>query len=199
MLSIMNAALNSQGLDEIASVNDGSVEYLVLARNWPLIVEAELEDGLYHFTRQQTQLLTRTDGKFGFNDGYMLPGDCLTVRDLWILDNGERIERDWTQDNQYVYLDNASGCYIEYLVAASESLWTANFARGVQMKLEAVLLRAVKEEYGEAREMEQQAEVYFQRARTQSSKARSATPPYKLGAIAEARHRGRMRYPSGTS
>ena len=42
----------------------------------------------------------------------------------------------------------------------------------------------------EARVLEQQAEIYFQRARTNSSKARSATKPYRMGRIAEARFRG---------
>ena len=62
MLQIMNAALVAEGFDEALAENDGTVEWRLLSRNWPLIVEAELEDGNYHFTRKQAELLTRADG-----------------------------------------------------------------------------------------------------------------------------------------
>lgn len=61
--------------------------------------------------------------------------------------------------------------------------------RGVQCKLEAVICRAIKEEATEAREMEAMGEEYFAKARTKSSKSRSATQPYKGGQLAAARFR----------
>ncbi len=187
MLGIMNAALQSQGLDEILSENDGTPEFRVLSRNWPLIVEAELEDGSYSFTKQQIELQTRQPGKFGYSDAYLLPGDALHVRHLWVVVDGERCEADWSQDGTSVHVNSEAGCTIEYLSVADPSIWGANFSRGVQAKLEAVVLRALKEEAGEAASMEQQAEIYFQRARTISSKSRSANPPLKRSRIAAAR------------
>lgn len=188
MLQIMNAALTSQGQDEIVSEGDGSVEWRLLSRNWPLIVEAELEDGNYGFTRRQDHLLTRTDGKYGYDDAYLIPGDVLHVRRVWSqAEDGTRYEPDWTADASYVFVNETAGVYAESIIVEDADLWSPNFCRGVQMKLEAVILRAFKEEAAEAREMEQQAEVYFQRARSNSSRQRKPQPAFRRGPIAEAR------------
>lgn len=188
MLQIMNAALLSTGCDEVVQ-GEGSNEWALLSRNWPLIVEAELEDGNYFFTRQEAQIIAYSDGKFGFDYAYAIPPAAVTVRHVWTVnDEGSRnTSIEWAQDASHIHTHEASGIWVEYLVVESENLWTANFSRGVQMKLEAVILRAIREEYPEASQAEQQAEIYFQRARTHSSKARSATSPYKEGRLAAAR------------
>lgn len=186
MLGIINAALISQGMDEVP-VGVDTPEYRVLTQNWPSIVEAELEDGAYSFTKKQANLLTRSDGLFGYDDSFAVPAAALHVRHLWIEEANERREVQWVQDGTHVHINNPDGCFIEYLESADPSFWTANFSRGVQYRLEAVLLRAVKEEANEAIAMEQQAEIYFQRARTNSSKSRSAVPPMKPSRIALAR------------
>jgi hypothetical protein len=189
MLGIINSALLAQGQEEIVSENDGSLEWRVLARNWPSIVEAELEDGNYYFTKRQAEIITRVDGQYGFTDAYVVPSDALHVRHVWLVENGSRISIDWVQDGNYVHLESKAGCWIEYIHVGHLNLWSANFSRGVQKKLEAVVLRAIKEEFGEASNIEQEAETYFQRARTNSSKARTPQPVYKKGPIALARNR----------
>jgi len=188
MLAIMNAALVSEGYEEVLASGDGTVEWRLLSRNWPLIVEAELEDGNYHFTKKQAQLLSRQDGAFGFDDAYLVPADALHVRRVWTEDeNGDRdTSIEWAQDGSRVLVNETEGVWIEYAEAADPSLWSANFARGVQMKLQAVLL-TFREERGAAQQMEAQAEIHFQRARTNSSRARSATDPYKMSRYAKAR------------
>lgn len=188
MLQIMNAALVAEGFDELVAENDGTVEWRLLSRNWPLIVEAELEDGNYQFTRKQSNLLTRTDGKFGFDDAYLVPTEALHVKRLWTEgDDGIRdMSLDWAQDGTYVYVNEPAGVWVEYSEAADPAIWSANFARGVQMKLQAILL-TFREERGAASQMEAQAEVYFQRARTNSSRGRSATEPYRRSRYAQAR------------
>lgn len=188
MLGIMNAALLAQG-ELVITENDGSNEYQLLARNWPGIVEAELEDGAYYFTKTQAEIVTRTDGKYGFDDGYMVPSGALHVRRAWTLTTaGERQEVDWVQDSTYVYVDEDEGIWIEYVSVPGVDLWSANFTMGVQKRLEACISRAIKEEFSEAELLDKAAEVYFQRARTNSSKARTSTPPYKKGPIALARN-----------
>lgn len=189
MLQIINAALIAQG-QYVVDTNDGSDEWDLLSRNWPLIVEAELEDGAYQFTRQQFQLNTRIAGQFGFDDGYALPLTVLHVRSLWTEGtDGIRTFIDWTQDGAAVYVDNDTGVFIDAVIVATDDLWSANFARGVQLKLEALILRALKEEETSAARMEMQAEVHFERARAISSKSRSATSPFMRGQIATARFR----------
>jgi hypothetical protein len=190
MLQIMNAALAVQGYDEIVADNDGSDEWQLLSRQWPLIVEAELEAGNYHFTRNEAFLNQRQDGLFGFEDAYLVPLDAMHVRRLWTVNEREERETDvpWGQDGTRVHVTEPEGVYIEYLVAADPSLWGANFCLAVNMKLQAILLRN-KEDYGAADRMDLDAEQKFQIARTTSSKARSATEPYKTGRIAQARFR----------
>lgn len=190
MLGIFNAALLAQGQLEIVAENDGSMEYRTMARNWPGIVEAELEDGAYHFTKTEAHLVTRVEGKFGFQDGYVVPATALHVRNCWLQSEvGSKIEVDWVQDSTAVYLNGSDGCWIEYATSSEPNLWSANFVRGVQKRMEAVISRSIKEEFGEAAQLDQEAETYFQRARTISSKSRSAKPFYKKGPIALARNR----------
>lgn len=190
MIGIMNAALLAQGQLEIVSENDGSMEFRTMARNWPAVVESELEDGAYYFTKIEAQLVTRTTGKFGFADGYVVPSAALHIRNTWITSSsGSKIEVDWVQDSTHVYLSNSDGCWIEYVECPEPDLWSANFVRGVQKRMEAIISGAIKEEFGEAAQLNQEAEMYFQRARTNSSKARSAKPFYRKGPIALARNR----------
>lgn len=184
----MNAALVSRGWDEIVSTEDGTPEFRAMARNWPLVVEAELEDGNYHFTRKQVELASRTDGKFGFDDAYLVPTTALHVRHLWIAgSSGQKITADWSQDGTYVYVNNDDGCVIEYLEAAEAHLWGANFSRGVQYMMEAVLIRAFEGEDAEARSKEAMAAEAFQRARTVSSKSRSPSKNFARTSLSQAR------------
>lgn len=188
MIQIMNAALAVQGYDEIVADNDGSDEWTLLSSQWVFIVEAELEAGNYHFSRKQAFLQTRQDGLFGYEDAYLIPGDALHVRRLWTeTDDGHR-ETDvpWGQDGTRVHVNAPSGVFIEYLVSSEPHLWGANFSMGVNMSLQAVLLRN-KEDYAAAREMEAMAAAKFQLARTTSSRSRSAAEPYKRGRLARAR------------
>lgn len=190
MIQIMNAALAVQGYDEIVTDNDGSDEWRLLSRQWPMIVEAELEAGNYHFTRKQAFLDQRQDGLFGFDDAYLVPLEAMHIRRLWTEDdNGERdTDIPWGQDGTRVHVNEPSGVFVEYLIAADSDLWGANFSLAVNMKMQAILLRN-KEDYAAAAAMDQDAAQAFQLARTTSSRARSATEPYKTGRIAQARFR----------
>lgn len=188
MLQIMNAALITEGESEIVAENDGSPEWRILSRNWPLIVEAELEDSNYLFTRTQANLQSRVDGLFGYADGYAVPGDALHVRRVWIEDEtGTRdLEVEWSQDGTHVYVNKADGVWIEYIKATDPSIWSANFCLGVQLKLQAAIL-TFREEPQAAQSRNADAEMYFQRARTNSSKGRSATEPFRTSRFARAR------------
>jgi len=183
----MNAALISQGCDELLAHTDGTNEGRLLSLNWAPIVEAELEMSNYHFSKKQDELLSRSDGLFGYDDAFAVPHAALHVRRVWTEDEtGVRSFPDWVQDGSRVHVDSAEGVFIEYIESADPSIWSANFAVGIQMRLEAVLLR-FKEEYANAERMDGNAEAKFQNARTLSSKARSATQPFQRGRLAKAR------------
>lgn len=190
MIGIFNAALVAQGLQEITSESDGLAEFRVLSRNWPAIIEAELEDGAYHFARREIEVASGGDGKFGFGQAFPIPSDAIHVRKVWDPKN-PRQDFDYVQDGTHVHVSHAGPVTLQYVEVADPGLWSANFALGVQYQLEAVILRALKEEPAEAAQMEAQAQERFQRARTNSTRARSATKPHRMGRIAEARFGGR--------
>lgn len=196
MIGIMNAALISQGQDVLVSENDGSLEWETLFRNWPQVVEAELEAGRYNFTKTQAQTITRINGRFGKDDGYLIPSNVLHVRRVRVRVANDAddlfIDIDWLSDGSYVYVDHPGtsyddGVYLDCATVADEHLWSANFTRGVQLKLEAIIAKAVKEEFAESQNLDAQAEMYFDRARTASSQERAPRPPFKRGGLSRAR------------
>jgi len=186
MLSIMNAALLAQGFEEIANHEDGSDEWRILSRNWPLIVERELEDGRYSFSRSEHTLLSRQPGAYGFQDAYLIPPEIICVRRVCTITEFGAIEALWSQDATRVLVNHPSGVMIEGFTVPDTNLWGANFAFGVQKRLEAVLLRSIEDPRG-ADEADMAAEAAFQRARTNSSKARTPGHAYRRGRHAAAR------------
>lgn len=192
MLGIMNAALVSRGLDEIVTENDGTIEFVLLSRNWPMVVESALESGHYNFTKQQANLLSRQEGLFGYSDRYLLPLDALHVRRLWTQEETDtEIVRDldvpWVQDGTSVHVNCETGVMIEYVKSEDPSLWSANFVAGIQLKLEAIIASSVWEEDEQSMMLERRAERYFEAARVNSSRSRSPTEPYRSGRFTNAR------------
>lgn len=186
-LGICNAALVSQGCSEVMQEEDGTAEFALLSRNWPLIVEAELETGAHAFARAEVTLLSRQAGGFGYADSYLLPGNALHVRKLTAIQNGIRAEPPWVQDGSAVHLDGNAGATVEIVTVPDPSFWGANFSRGVQKKLEAEILRAFKEEFNAAAMMEADAERHFAEARALASKSRSTQAIVRQGSIGRAR------------
>lgn len=188
MLGIMNAALVSVGLNEIVSEEDGTPEFNAMARNWPGIVQSELEAGLYEFSKVQADLNSRIDGKFGHPDGYLVPLASLFVRHVWTLGTSDvRVfSTDWVSDGAAVYLTGEAGCAIEYITVPDPSIWSANFSRGVQHKLEAVLYRMESDETA-ARDADLRGMDAFSTARTVASKSRAARPLMRTSSFATAR------------
>lgn len=190
-LKIINAALLSQGQEPLQALNDGSLEWRMLSENWPGIVESELELGGYHFTRKETVNQSRVAGKFGFDDGYLIPAEALHVRNVMYEDDfGLRRSLEWVQDDSYAYCDWSEGVILEYTVCSDEAMWSANFSRGVQLMLEAVILKAIEERRA-ALDMEQMAALSFQNARTHSSRQKSKTDYFKPGGAFVDARRGR--------
>jgi hypothetical protein len=188
MLSIMNAALLARGFEEIVNHEDGSDEWRILSRNWPAIVERELEDGRYSFSRAERTLVSRQPGAFGYTDAYLIPNDIICVRNVRAITPHGNIETSWSQDATRVLVCHDAGVVIEGFTVPDPSFWGANFSLGVQRRLEAVLLRTI-EDTRAASEADADAETAFQRARTLSSKARTPVPMYAQGKYARARFR----------
>ena len=204
-LDIFNAALLAIGEEEVAD-NDGTPAWRVLDASWPAIVEAELEDSNYDFTKVEANLVTRVAGKYGFNDGFQIPAAALHIRKVWIQDTStttgslagltpdlpttDRLAIDWVADASYVYVNKSDGIWVEYLQLPNPDQFSATFVRGIQLKMQAVGLRSLREEYGEADRLDAQAEGLLQRARAASTRRRSQQPSSRMGHLARARFYG---------
>jgi hypothetical protein len=174
-LTIINAALLSQGQTELQAEDDGSLEWRTLAANWANLVESELEDAAMAHSFVEEELPARAgDGSFGFSDRYLTPSAALHVRDVWTEDaSGERTRIDWYQGRDAIHVNSANGIWCEYVDCSETTDFPPLFVRGVQQSLEAIILRALKEEYGNADKMDARAQSHFQRARTSSSNQKS--------------------------
>jgi hypothetical protein len=189
-LSIMNTALTQFGLDEIVSMEDGTAEFTLMSRAWPMIVEGELERGRYHFAKEEAELLSRVPGKFGFHDGYLVPNEALHVRRVWTADQADSTQVAWVQDQSAVYLNAPDGIMAELIIAPETHVFSALFCEGVAHRLRAALYRAVEDNAG-AREAEGMARIAFDDARANASRSRQSTDAFRLGTIATARFGGR--------
>jgi hypothetical protein len=180
-LGLFNAALLSQGKVEIAE-DDDSLEWRTLNANWATLIEAELQDSAINYSLIEEELPTRAaDGSFGYDDAYTAPTEALHIRHVWKLDsNGDRVDLDWFNGKTYLHVNDAAvGIWVEYVEASDPGQFGPLFAQGIQMKLEAIILRAMKEEYRSASEMEARAEEKLQRARTNASNEKSPKPLFK--------------------
>jgi hypothetical protein len=185
MLTIINAALSAQGLDDVTSLQDGSPEFRILSRQWPFIVEAALETGRFPFARNEYFSASRVQGKFGFKDGYAFPEVALHVRSVWTVVREVKMDPIWVQDGSHVYVDEPEGVWMEYATVPDPSFWGANFSLGVQLRLQSVIARATQS--GDVSNLESQAEMAFERAMTAASKARSDQTPARMSSFAAAR------------
>lgn len=182
-LGIMNAALRSQGEMPLATEDDGSLEWGLLDANWAPLLESILQDGAFNFAVTEEELPTRAGGgKFGYDDAYTTPTEALLVRSAFTEDtSGYRTNLDFTVGPTQTHVNEATGIWVQYVEAVEPSAFSPLLALGLQQKLEAVILRGLKEEYVAAREMEAMAESNLQRARSNSSAAKSPVPMFKRG------------------
>lgn len=184
-IQIFNAALTATRNNTVTT-NDGSKEWLLLESNWTGIVEAALERGRYNFSRERVDLTSRNDGAFGYDDRYTLPADCLIVRHVYV---DEVLTEDWETDADELFINATSGVEAEYVqIADVEQTWSRQFDLGIQLKMEAVCLRGLNEEYAEADRREERADYELLRARSISSGQRGKRRPYREGRVMRARH-----------
>ena len=183
-LSIINAALLSQGQEELVVEDDGSLEWRTLAANWAPIVEGEMEDAAMRHNIVEEEITHRLgDGRFGFADRYWSPSSALHIRRVFEWSGAEGETRnyldDWYQSATEIHVNAASGIWVEYVEVIDPEYFGPNFARGIQKKMEAVLARSVKEEHPLADRLEQEAEYLLQRARTAAAGSKGPKPLFR--------------------
>ena len=184
-IQLYNAALTATRCDPITS-NDGSDRWLLLESNYPTIVRAALERGKYSVGRERVALTSRVAGKFGYDDGYVLPADTLIVRHVWV---NEALTEAWSTDDDTLYIDATSGVECEYIKQPVEQSFHAQLDLALTLKLQAVILRW-KESYQEAEAMDQKADFELLRAKHVSTGQRGKRRPFREGRVMRARRYG---------
>lgn len=181
-LQLINAALLAQGQTELDEENDGSLEWRTLAAQWPLLVEGELEDGGYSHLFTEVELVSRIgDGRFGYSDRFFVPDDAIHVRRIFVehSDDSRTYQDDWYQDGGGVNVNQSEGVWAEVVEAVEAEDFSANFARGIQKKLEMHIARALKEEHALGDRLEAEAQAFLQRARTASANKSGPKPLFR--------------------
>lgn len=189
--TIFNAAALRCGLNSSDSAIWESME-----ANYDEIVRAAFEDGAESlpFGRARIELTSRQVGDFGFDDMFVMPNDVIHVSEVFLDDvPAANMLLPWQIDaSRNALLVDASSkrVEIEYIRQGQESTWSANFALGVQRRLEAVI-KSVLEEVQEEVQRDQDGDLFFLKAGVKGSKNRSATSVRKRGSGRILRARGR--------
>ena len=195
-LEIVNAALLETGNGARQAEDDGSCENLISNANWDMLVAAELEAFHYSFARKSKYLHEKVQGDFGFQAGFLLPGDALQVRGLFIEADEHRCPCDgdpmiprvsWEQVGQIIYLndcilrrrkscpDDKAGVWAEFTSCDIDPQhWSPNFRLGMKYRLAAVFARGINEESGEGDRYEALADRHFTAARKRSALQRGS-------------------------
>lgn len=180
--TIFNAALFRCGLRP----TDQTGVYEAMEANYDEIVRSAFEDATVSlpFGRARTTLTSRSAGDFGFDDSYVLPNDVLHVSEVFFSEySASDLLEPWEVDQSVPsLLVNAEGrtIEIEYIRSGQEDKWSANFARGVQRQLEAVIKSVVEEPEEEAMRS-QEADMFLMKAGLNGSKNRNNRRIFKRG------------------
>lgn len=154
--------------------------------NYDEIVRQAFEDGdgVYPFGKKRTTLTGRSTGTFGFDDAYALPDDVIHVIEVFF---NEKAASDlleaWEIDgvNNTLQVNGSERTIeIEYVMQGLEHTWSANFAKAIQRKLEAVI-KDVLEESEESMAKDQDADFILLKAGVKSAKNRSQRRVWKRG------------------
>ncbi len=193
-ITIFNAALLRTGNDDVTE-GDGSTLWQALEANYDEIVRAAFETQEYPFGKVRHTLTSRTDGDFGYDDGFVFPEEVIHISEVYLdeiraADLSESWEVDASRD---MLLINAKErvVEIEAIKVGLESTWSAKFALGIQRRCEAVI-KSVEEEESEADMLDAKADVQFLKAQVNSSKNRSNKKARSGGRLIRA-HRGYRR------
>lgn len=188
-LSIINSALSKLGWSTTA-LGSGRPEVSAVEQNYDEIVRQSFEMQQFPFGKSRVTLSSRSEGKFGFDDAYKYGVDVLHIVEVWLnakyAASDLNVEWEIDAEDRTLNLD-ASGrtVEIEYIKVGLEHTWSAQFAKAVQLKLEAVL-KEFAEETKEAEAKEAEADYILTKASVKASKNRSKTRLFRLGRVGRA-------------
>jgi len=175
-LTIINAALTATGNGTIASLEDGQASAMIAAQNYDRLVRAELEAHPWTWAASTWALnllsgTPATGGQFA----WQLPGDVAKVQRVEVA--GRPIT--YTRMADQIRCDHDAGVVLVGIRRPDESEWPANFASAMVIRLEALFLRAIGEDYDKAQARDKDADLAFRLARVSDSQGKTAQDPYQ--------------------
>ncbi len=189
--TLFNAALTRTG-NNSTSEGDGSFVWQALEANYEEIVRAAFEEGKYPFGKVRETLTSRSAGKFGYDDSYQLPTEAIHVDEVYFNEcSASDLQERWDvngETNELLVDANSRTIEVEYRRVGLEHTWSASFAKGIQLRLEAVI-KDVLEEFEEASAKDAQADYQILIGGVKGAKNRSQRKVWKKGASRLVRRR----------
>lgn len=186
--TLFDAALLTTG-NSTSVLGSGSAIWQALEANYDEIVRAAFEVQEYPFGKARTTLTGRSAGRFGYDDAFQMPSDVIHVTDVFLdtytVDHGIRKWEIDASTNELLINADERVVEIEYLKTGLEHTWSANFARGIQKHLEAVI-KMVEEEDNEAVARENSGDAIFLKAGIKASGNRSKRRVFRGGRLVRA-------------
>lgn len=193
--TLFNAALLRTGNNSVTS-GSGDFIWQALEANYDEIVRSAFEDTEYPFGKARITLTGRSVGRFGYDDAYAMTSSVIHVVEVYFAErSASDLQEPWEIDaetNELMVNARGQVIEIEHLKVGLEHTWSATFARGIQLRLEAVI-KDVLEETEEAQAKESEADFLLLKGGVKASKNRSGQNVWKRGAsrLARARRGGR--------
>ncbi len=171
-LDIAQKACVLVGIEPITSFSDQSTEGIVLNTIYEDLVEAEISDFPWRFSMQE-QKIDRLSAapETTWDAAYQIPIDILIVHTVKVNDSPIRYDR--FGDNIYCNVGEDEEVFLQGQVRTDESLWPPYFRMGMIYRVAAMLAAGVREDAGLSNSMNQQAEVWIRKAKTNSSQAQT--------------------------
>lgn len=178
-LRIINRAISETNGDVIATVDDGTPEAIIADLGYERLVESELTKRSWKFARKVALLVEDADEPIDTDWDHALafPSGCLHLRT--VIKEGKPIEYEIGPDtagDKFIFSDEDEDCYAIFTYRANEDDWPADFEEGIVKRLMAKFLRR-EERYGDARDMDADADVSFRLAAINHAQEEPAKDP----------------------
>ena len=185
--TLFNAALLRTGNSSTVE-GDGSFVWQALEANYDEIVRDAFEGGDFPFGKARVTLTSRSAGRYGYDDAYTMPNSVIHVVEVYLDEyKASDLLEAWEIDGETNELMvNANGRVVEikHMKVGLEHTWSAAFAKGILMKLRAVV-KDVIEETDEAMNLDSEGDFQLLKGGVKASKNRSERRVWK-------KHGGRL-------
>lgn len=144
--TFINAALTRAGCNPITSLEQGDAEATVTAQNYEPLARAALSGHPWKFATKTAEL-TRITGTLPgpWLYAYQLPTDMIELRSVRV--DGAPIAYEVMANKILCDYDEDNEVVAHYAWRVPESMWPGWFAEPLTRRLEALYLRAIKEDF----------------------------------------------------